>query len=98
MTGPMSRAGRRVLGLGFGLWLSALAVPSSAQDAQSQAAEALYRQAKSLMAQEKYSEACEKFSASQALEPGLGTLLYLGDCYERAGRFASALSIFHEAQ
>jgi serine/threonine-protein kinase len=75
-----------------------LAAPSSAQDAQSQAAEALYRQAKSLMAQEKYAEACEKFSASQSLEPGLGTLLYLGDCYERAGRFASALSTFHEAR
>lgn len=50
------------------------------------------------MAQEKYSEACEKFSASQSLEPGLGTLLYLGDCYERAGRFASALATFQEAQ
>lgn len=98
MTGPMSRALRTALGLGFGLWLSALATPSSAQDAQSQAAEALYRQAKSLMAQEKYPEACEKFSASQSLEPGLGTLLYLGDCYERAGRFASALATFQEAQ
>ncbi|MEY4545342.1 MAG: hypothetical protein RL685_1537 [Pseudomonadota bacterium] len=99
MTGPMSsRAARRALGLGFGLWLSVLAAPSSAQDAQSQAAEALYRQAKSLMAQEKYAEACEKFSASQSLEPGLGTLLYLGDCYERAGRFASALAIFHDAR
>ncbi len=98
MTGAMSRAVRTALGLGFGLWLSALAAPSSAQDAQSQAAEALYRQAKSLMGQEKYAEACEKFSASQSLEPGLGTLLYLGDCYERAGRFASALATFQEAQ
>lgn len=98
MTGPMSRALRKALGFGLGLWLTALAAPSSAQDAQSQAAEALYRQAKSLMAQEKYAEACEKFSASQSLEPGLGTLLYLGDCYERAGRFASALATFQEAQ
>jgi serine/threonine-protein kinase len=94
----MLRAGRTALGLGFGIWLSALAMPAGAQDAQSQAAEALYRQAKSLMAQEKYTEACEKFSASQSLEPGLGTLLYLGDCYERAGRFASALATFQEAQ
>lgn len=98
MTGRMSRLVRTALGFGLGLWLSALAAPSNAQDAQSQAAEALYRQAKSLMAQEKYSEACEKFSASQSLEPGLGTLLYLGDCYERAGRFASALATFQEAQ
>jgi hypothetical protein len=67
-----------------------------AQTAESQAAEALFRQAKSLMDQGDLEPACEKFAASQALEPGLGTLLYLGDCYERAGRFASALATFRE--
>lgn len=68
-----------------------------AQSAESQAAEALFRQAKALMDQGQLEPACEKFAASQALEPGLGTLLYLGDCYERAGRFASALATFREA-
>src|SRR3954471_4210716 len=67
-----------------------------AQTAESQAAEALFRQAKSLMDQGHLEPAREKFAASQALEPGLGTLLYLGDCYERAGRFASALATFRE--
>lgn len=90
--------GRRWLGLGVGLWLSCFSAPLWAQDAQSQASEALFRQAKGLMAQGQYAEACEKFSASQSLEPGLGTLLYLGDCYEHAGRFASALSTFAEAR
>jgi hypothetical protein len=94
----MSTAGRRWLGFGLGLWLSCASAPLWAQDAQSQAAEALFRQAKSLMGQGQYAEACEKFSASQSLEPGLGTLLYLGDCYEHAGRFASALSTFAEAR
>jgi hypothetical protein len=70
---------------------------ASAQSAESQAAEALFRQAKALMEKGDLEPACEKFAASQALEPGLGTLLYLGDCYERAGRFASALAIFREA-
>jgi len=70
---------------------------ASAQSAESQAAEALFRQAKTLMERGDLEAACEKFAASQALEPGLGTLLYLGDCYERAGRFASALSTFREA-
>jgi hypothetical protein len=84
--------------LGVGLWLTCSSAPLWAQDAQSQASEALFRQAKSLMAQGQYAEACEKFSASQSLEPGLGTLLYLGDCYEHAGRFASALSTFAEAR
>jgi serine/threonine-protein kinase len=94
----MSTAGRRWFGFGLGLWLSCAAAPVWAQDAHSQAAEALFRQAKALMGQGQYPEACEKFSASQALEPGLGTLLYLGDCYEHAGRFASALSTFTDAR
>jgi tetratricopeptide (TPR) repeat protein len=71
---------------------------ASAQTAESQAAEALFRQAKALMEKGELEPACEKFAASQALEPGLGTLLYLGDCYERAGRFASALATFREAK
>src|SRR5215510_1523736 len=103
----MSTAGRSYLGLGLALLLSSAAGPARAEEkqgpaqnhqAESQAAEALFRQAKSLMAQGQYGEACEKFSASQSLEPGLGTLLFLGDCYEHAGRFASALSTFAEAR
>jgi hypothetical protein len=63
-----------------------------------QAAEALFTQAKSLMDAGAYAEACEKFAASHALDPGLGTLLYLGDCYERSGRLASALGTFQAAE
>src|SRR5688572_19760867 len=70
---------------------------ASADDAQTQAAEALFRQAKVLMERGELEEACEKFAASHALEPGLGTLLFLGDCYERSGRFASALETFESA-
>jgi hypothetical protein len=73
------------------------AAPALAQSSESQAAEALFRQAKALLDKGELDQACEKFAASQALEPGLGTLLYLGDCYERAGRFASALSTFRSA-
>ena len=71
--------------------------PAAAQTAESQAAEALFRQAKALLDKGELEQACEKFAASQALEPGLGTLLYLGDCYERAGHFASALNTFRSA-
>lgn len=74
-----------------------LAPEARADEAQTQAAEALYRQAKALMDRGELEEACEKFAASHALEPGVGTLLYLGDCYERAGRFASALETFEAA-
>lgn len=76
-----------------GLWLCVQS-PVAAQTPQAQAAEALFGQAKQLMAEGELAAACDKFSASQALDPGLGTLLYLGDCYERVGRFASALSTF----
>jgi len=88
----------RMFALGVGLSLCCASAPAWAQDAQSQAAEALFRQAKTLMAKGEFAEACEKFSASHELEPGVGTLLYLGDCYERAGRFASALDTFRQAR
>lgn len=69
-----------------------------ADEAQTQAADALYRQARTSMARGQLTEACEKFAASHALEPGLGTLLHLGDCYERTGRFASAFETFGAAE
>jgi len=88
----------RMFALGLGLSLCCATAPAWAQDAQSQAAEALFRQAKALMTKGEFAEACEKFSASHELDPGVGTLLYLGDCYERAGRFASALDTFRQAR
>jgi hypothetical protein len=50
------------------------------------------------MSQQKYSEACGKFEASNRLDSGLGTLLFLADCYEKAGRIASAWATFREAE
>jgi hypothetical protein len=60
-------------------------------------AEALFQQAAQLMEQKKFNEACEQFAASQQLDPGLGTTLYLADCYEQAGKTASAWALFQEA-
>jgi len=60
-------------------------------------AEALFQQGAELMEQKKFSEACEQFAASQQLDPGLGTTLYLADCYEQAGKTASAWALFQEA-
>lgn len=62
------------------------------------AAEAIFRQATALMDEQKYAEACEKLAASQQLDPGLGTQLYLADCYDRAGRTASAWALFREVE
>ncbi|MEZ4224156.1 MAG: hypothetical protein R3B13_24620 [Polyangiaceae bacterium] len=60
------------------------------------AAEALFDAAQRLMHESKFSEACAKFEQSQRIDPAIGTLLYLGDCYERSGRLASAWATFRE--
>lgn len=73
---------------------SAHAEPTSTQRAT---AEALFQQATALMEEKHYAEACEKFAGSQELDPALGTMLYLADCYDRSGRSASAWALFREA-
>ena len=78
----------------------ALALASGAARAETRdplAAEALFDEARNLMKEGRYDEACPKLEASQRLDPGVGTLLNLGDCYEHVGRTASAWLRFREA-
>jgi hypothetical protein len=79
--------------------LSALAPGRAlAEDASNQAAaQALFDQARQLMADGKYSEACPKLVESERLDPGAGTLLNLGHCYEKSGQTASAWVTFKDA-
>ena len=60
-------------------------------------ATALFDEAVSLMDKGKYAEACPKLVKSQEIAPSGGTLLALGECYERTGRNASAWLAFREA-
>ena len=80
--------------------LLALLAGSSVADAQTSenkvAAEALFDSGRKLMTEGQYLEACAKFEQSQRLDPGIGTLLYLADCYEKSGRIASAWATFRE--
>lgn len=73
----------------------ALARAQSASDKT--AAEVLFEQGKKLMAEGKLAEACPKLAESNRLDTGVGTMLYLADCYERRGMTASAWGQFREA-
>lgn len=82
--------------------VAALALTASAAPAQTAsekaAAEALFQEAASMMQDGHVAEACSKYQASQELDPALGTLLRLADCYDRVGKSASAWALFVEAQ
>jgi len=88
----------RLLASGVLLFTLLLAGRGEAGPAEDRAAaDALFKEGRALVQQGKYAEGCAKFAASQKLDPVPGTLLTLGDCYERAGQTASAWTTFNEA-
>src|SRR5258705_5565961 len=56
----------------------------------------LFDENRRLAAEGKYDRACPKFEESQRLDPGMGTLFNLADCWEHLGRTASAWVRFRE--
>ncbi len=77
------------------LTLTSLARTASAGDGAA-AAEVLFAEGKRLAQEGHYAAACPKLEESQKLDPGMGTLYRLGDCYEHVGRTASAWAAFLE--
>ena len=73
---------------------AAFAEPSSQEKAL---ASRLFDDATKLMAGEQNAQACAKYAESQRLDPQLGTLLHLGECYAKIGKTASAWTSFKEA-
>ncbi|MEM1033407.1 MAG: hypothetical protein AAGN82_23940 [Myxococcota bacterium] len=67
-----------------------------AQTSEAALAESLFEEARERLAEGSLDAACAKFKASQELDPQLGTLLNLGQCYERQGKTASAWAVFAE--
>jgi len=74
--------------------LSSHAQTSAADKA---AAEALFDEGVALLSKGKYEAACKKLEDSERVDSGIGTLLYLADCYEKLGRTASAWATFRAA-
>ncbi|HEX7664811.1 MAG TPA: tetratricopeptide repeat protein [Polyangiaceae bacterium] len=61
-------------------------------------AQAAFELGRKLVLQGKFADACPKFEESERLDPGLGTMLFLADCYEKIGKTASAWGQFREAE
>lgn len=61
------------------------------------AAESLFKEGRELLEKGQLKEACDRFSRSEQLDPAVGTLYNLGDCYEKLGRIASAWGAFRDA-
>jgi hypothetical protein len=92
----MTTVSRRALGAALVASLAAsphvASADSSAQD--SAAAQSLYDEARRLTSAGKWADACPKLEESQRLDPTPVTEFYLADCYEHAGRTASAWTTF----
>jgi hypothetical protein len=80
-----------------GLVLLLLSSSGAAESTNKAAAEVLFERGRQLLSEQRIAEACAEFEASREVEAGIGTLLYLGDCYEQLGRTASAWASFKEA-
>ena len=87
-----------IAGLGCLLCSAPLAIASAQGTAADKAlAESLFDRGLTLMRQGQFAEACAQLEQSEAIERGIGTMLYLGECYEKLGRTASAWATFREA-
>jgi len=78
--------------------LSILLLPSVAAADKTTDAEKLFNDARSLSTKGHYAEACSKYEESQSLDPGVGTLLYLADCYDHTEQPNRAWKTFREAE
>ena len=58
----------------------------------------LFDQAEALFAKGKTAEACPKYAESFHLDPQLGVLIYLAECYEKNGQISSAWGSFRAAE
>lgn len=78
-------------------FLLAIAVAVVSASGNPKEADALFKQARALIKEGKSAQACPLLERSHLLDPALGTLLNLGDCYETTGKRVQAFLSFNEA-
>ena len=87
--------------LAAALALSILSAPRRAEGEPSPndsiLARTLFASALAEMKERDYASACPKLEESERLDPGMGTLYHLAECYEGLGRLASAWTRFSDA-
>ncbi|MCU0657418.1 MAG: hypothetical protein MUF64_19810 [Polyangiaceae bacterium] len=80
------------------LALSTFSSHAAGQSPEAKAqAEVLFEEGVKKLGSKEIDAACKALEMSQKLDPGIGTLLYLADCYEQQGKLASAWATFREA-
>jgi hypothetical protein len=99
MSKPRTRPPRRApaLALAVGACVLALEATAAAGGADAATAQVLFEDGKRLAAASNFAQACPKFAESQRLDPAAGTLIHLGNCYEKLGKTASAWATFLDA-
>jgi hypothetical protein len=93
----MTVAKRSAFVLAFALGISLPSVASAAPKGAPSEADALFKEGRALLDAKNFDEACPKLAASQAKEPGAGTLLALALCHEGQGKTATAMNELREA-
>ncbi len=86
---------------GFALVLCAVSPSLVWAQAQTQSikdADTLYNDGVAAMKDGRFAAACPKLEKSNKLEPGVGVMLWLADCYEKVGKTASAFNQFIAAE
>lgn len=97
----MGSLARQPAAILLAVWFCATTVAGTAQAEASASekavAEVLFDEGKQLMVRGEFAQACPKLEQSLRVEEAIGTMLYLGECYEKTGRAASAWAMFREA-
>jgi len=94
---PGHASKRYVLGLVLSSILSISNVVQAQSGQETALADELFEQGIELESKGNIAEACAKFEESRQLAPRPGTLYYLGECYAKSGRRASARAMFLDA-